>query len=266
MIDTMDKLIAALGESTKCRFYKASIASQTAGIMVSMWKATGYPTVGATPTTEAVCDSSTVGSWVLPTVTTEKLYLGKLSACCSSAGQLIVFDRLAHMGGLNGTLTTAQTANVSIATPATQGRCGSDGTGVLWCLEWYTATGATAVTATITYTNQAGTTGRTTTVALAATRPVGCLLPILPNASDLRIQSIQSVTLSATTGTAGNFGITALARQSEASLCSANIGVVLDYASLALEQLTPNSCLMLGWIPTTTSTGNIMGSFEVLKG
>lgn len=265
MITTRDQLIAALADSYKCRFYKASIASQTAGILCSFWKATGFPAVGVTPTTPTYCNSSTTGAFQLPSVTSELLYIGKIGAALTTAGQLILFDRLSHMGGLNGTLVTAQTVNLDIATPASQGRCGVDGKNVLWCLEFYTATGATAVTATISYTNESDVAGKTTTVALAATRPAGCLLPILPSGTDIRIKSIQSVTLSATTGTAGNFGVTAITRQLEIPMVAANVGAVLDYAGTCLEQVSPNSCLMFGLLPSTTSTGNLLGSFEILK-
>lgn len=266
MITTRDQLIAAIADSYKCRFYKASIASQTAGIMCSFWKAAGFPTVGVTPTTAAYCTSATVGGFQLPSVITELLYIGKLGAALTTAGQLILFDRLANMGGLSGIVATAQTVNLDIVTPASQGRCGTDGKNVLWCFEWYTATGATAVTATISYTNESDVAGRTTTVALAATRPVGCLLPILPNSADARIKSIQTITLSATTGTAGNFGVTAITRQLEIPMVAANVGAILDYAGTCLEQVSPNSCLMFGLLPSTTSTGNLLGSFEILKG
>ena len=149
-IDTLDKLIATLGDSYKCRFYKPSISNTTAGQLRSLWRSNGFPSTGAIPTTAAYCDDTFVGSWELPDPGTLQQYIGKMSASSSVIGQLILMDRLAHMGGLSGTITTAQTVNLGIVTPASQGRCGTDGTGVLWCLEWYTDTGSTAVTATIT--------------------------------------------------------------------------------------------------------------------
>lgn len=265
-IDTMDKLIAALGDSYKCRFYKASVSNRIAGDLASLWKLAGFPTVGVIPTTSAYCDSSIVGSWVLPNPGTLQQYIAKMTASSSVIGQLILMDRLAHMGGLNGTLTTAQTVGLDVVTPASQGRCVADGTGVLWCLEWYSDTGSTAVTATISYTNQDDVSGRTTTVSLAATRRSSLLLPILPNSSDLRIKSIQSVTLSATTGTAGNFGVTAMTRQVEVPMPVAGIGAVLDFAQTGLEKISQYSCLFLALVCGSTSTGNILGSFEVVQG
>ena len=265
-IDTMDKLIAALGDSYKCRFYKSSVSNRAVGDLASLWKLAGFPTVGVTPTTAVACDDTVVGAWSLPDPGTLQQYIAKMSASGSLIGQLILMDRLSHMGGLNGTLTTAQTVNLDIATPASQGRCGVDGTGILWCLEWYADTGSAAVTATVTYTNQDNVTGRTTTVSLAATRRGSLLLPILPNASDLRIKSIQSVQLSATTGTAGNFGVTAMSRQVEVPLPVAGVGSMLDFAQTGLEKISQYSCLFLAMICGSTSTGNILGSFEVVQG
>ena len=265
-IDTMDKLIAALGDSYKCRFYKPSISNRTAGDLASLFKSNGFPSAGVNPTTASYCDSSLVGSWPMPNPGTLQQYIAKMTASSSVIGQLILMDRLAHMGGLVGNIATAQTVNLDIVTPAAQGRCGADGKGVLWCLEWYTDTGATAVTATITYTNQDNVTGRTTTVALAATRRASLLLPILPNSSDLRIKSIQSVQLSATTGTAGNFGVTAMTRQVEVPMPIVGVGTVLDYAQTGLEKISQYSCLFLALVCGSTSTGNILGSFEVVQG
>jgi hypothetical protein len=74
---------------------------------------------------------------------------------------------VAHFGGLNGTLTTAQTVSLDLSTLlATDNinlRKGDNNySDVQWWLEWYTATGATAVTATIAVTYNDGTTGNLT--------------------------------------------------------------------------------------------------------
>ena len=264
-LDSIDKLIAGLANSSKMRFYKPSLSNAAAGQLHSLWRSNGYPTNGVIPTTAAVCTDDTVGSWKLPTPV-GKNYIAKLSAVNSVACQVILFDRLGAMGGLSGVLTTAQSVNMDVATQAAAGRCEADGGHVLWCLEWYTDTGSTAVTATVTYTNQDDVTGRTTTVALAATRRASTLLPILPNTSDIRIKSIQSVQLSATSGTAGNFGVTALVRLAEMPLPIIGVGAIADYASLALPDVTTTSCIMLGIVAATTTTGNLLGSFEVIDG
>jgi hypothetical protein len=265
-LDSMDKLVAALAKSERLRFYKPSIANATAGQIHSLWRSNGFPTLGAIPGAAAYCNHTTDGSWPLPTPGAgEKLYLAKLSGANSVTGQLLVADRLAAMGGLSGASAAEQTVNLDIAGPAAAGRCSSDGAGVLWGLEWYSDTGSTAVTATIKYTNDLNQDSRTTTVALAATRRASTFLPILPNTSDARIKSIQSVTLSATTGTAGSFGVTAIRRNAELPLLVAGVGAVADFAALALPELVGSECLFLLLLCGSTSTGNVLGSMEVIS-
>lgn len=265
-LDSIDKLIAALAGSEKMRFYKPSISNATIGQLHSLWRSNGFPTQGAIPTDAEICTDALPGSWPLPVPGVgQKLYIGKLSASNSVICQMILWDRLSAMGGLAGNVATLQTVNLDIAAAAAAGRCGADGSGVLWGLEWYADTGSTAVTATITYTNDDDVSGRVTTVALAATRRSSTVLPILPNVSDKRIKSIQSVQLSATTGTAGNFGVTARRRVAELPIPIAGVGGIADYAALALPDLIGSECLEVVIVAGTTSTGNLLGSFEVIS-
>lgn len=264
-ITNRDQLIAALATSFNTDLTRISQSSQTAGIRTSTWRINGNKVVPAIPTTAATPTNLT-GGIPIPSVTTETIYIAGIMFTNTIAGQFFICDRLAHMGGLSGVSTSAQAANIDISTAAGQGRCQADGSDVQWFLEWYTATGGTAVTATITYTNSANTTGRTTTVSLAATRPIACTLPIYPATSDSAIKSIQSVTLSATTGTAGNFGVTATKQLINFPLVIANTGIILDYAGTGLCIVNPNSHLMTQFIPASTSTGAIFSNICFIKG
>jgi hypothetical protein len=268
-LDSMDKLVAGLADSAKLRFYKPSISNAAAGQIHSLWRSNGFPTLGAVPGAAAYCNHNTVGSWPLPPAGVgKKNYIAKLSASNTVIGQLLIVDRLAASGGLSGALATEQMVNIDIAGPAAEGRCGVDGAGVLWGLEWYADTGATAVTATVKYTNELDVDNRTTTVALAATRRSSTFLPIMPNVNDARIKSIQSVTLSATTGTAGTpngFGVTAIRRSAELPIIIAGVGGIADFAQLALPDLVGTECLALYLVCGATTTGNLLGSMEVIS-
>ena len=130
-----------------------------------------------------------------------------------------VVDRLAHIGGLSGTVTTAQTVGLDLQTLSGTGnltaRIGpSNYSDVRWVLEWYAATGATAVTATVNVTYNDGTTGNLNAISLAANRPIYSfqnLNQFIPqNLTNRYIRAVNTVTLSGTTGTAGNFGVTAM--------------------------------------------------------
>ena len=117
-ISTRDQLIGAMGNnSSRLVIDKASIASQTANSFASLWRATGQPGQGAIPGTAAVCDNTLVGSLQFTQQTSPATsYLGILEAMCSNAGSTLeIHDRLMHMGGLNGTVATAQTVNVDIS-------------------------------------------------------------------------------------------------------------------------------------------------------
>ena len=220
-ITSRDQLIKALGNNSS-RFIldKANIAPQAAGTYVSLWRATGQPGQGAIPAATAVCNNTTLGSMGFTQQTSPATSYGSYMevATSNSAMTVEIHDRLAHMGGLNGTLTTAQTVSLDLSTlGATNNiskRIGDTNySDVQWWLEWYTATGATAVTVTVNVTYDDGTTGALAAASLAATRPASFMLSLnalIPAASSVKyIRAVNNVTLSATTGTAGSFGVTA---------------------------------------------------------
>jgi hypothetical protein len=120
-----------------------------------------------------------------------------------------VIDRLSHMGGLSGIVTTAQTVNTAALTRHTSGL------GVYAAIEVYTAIGTTVTTVTMTYTNSDGVGSRVSPAITfggsgfgAGSGAVSRFIVMPLQDGDKGVQSVQSVTLAATTGTAGNFGIT----------------------------------------------------------
>jgi len=75
----------------------------------------------------------------------------------------------------------------------------------------YTQIGTTATTVTVSYTNSSGTSGRTSTaVVIGGTgfREASRMILIPLQADDVGVNSVESVTLVASTTTAGNFGVT----------------------------------------------------------
>jgi hypothetical protein len=189
-------------------------------------------------------------------------YLGSLQAQCATVGTLMVYDRLAHMGGLSGTVTTAQTVNLTI--PANR-NANANGSDVEWFLEHYADTGSTGVTVTVTYTDQDNNTGQTTTVALTATSRASRLHQIIPATAGDYIKSIQSVT-HVTTGTAGNYGVTVAKRIGQAPVGVVNQITVLDAINLGLPIIPNDACLWLVQLCSTTSTGFISGQLAIIQG
>lgn len=277
-ISTRDQLINALGNNSS-RFIldKTTIASQAAGTLVSLWRATGQPGQGAIPAATATCNNTTVGALGFNQQTSPATSYGAYMevAAGNSAMTVEIHDRLAHMGGLNGTLTTAQTVSLDLSALAgadnISSRIGdSNYSDVQWWLEWYTATGATAVTATIAVTYNDGSTGNLTALSLSASRPasfMASLNSLIPAANSGKyIRAVTSVTLSATTGTAGSFGVTATRPRMTLSAPISNMKFTADWAQLGLPEIVNSSCLFPIVLTSTTSTGTIRGGGKIAHG
>ena len=278
MIENIDNLVKALGNnSSRIVLDKASIASQIANSYCSLWRATGQPGQGAIPTVVATCNNTTVGTigfnQQMSPSTSYGAYLE--IATGNAAMTMELHDRLANMGGLNGTLTTAQSVNLDLntllATDNIDTRKGdANYSDVQWWLEWYTGTGVTAVTATIVVTYNDGTTGNLSVLSLAATRPASHMIPLnslIPSAQSGKfIRGIVSVTLSATTGTAGNFGVTVTRPRMTLSSPFANFKFIADWAQLGLPEIYNSSAIFPIVLTSTTSTGTVRGGGKIAHG
>lgn len=277
-ITTRDQLIDAMSNnSSRIVIDKASVINTVVGQFTSMWRATGQPGQGAIPGAAATCNNTTTGAIGFTQQTSPATsYLSVLELV---AGQntttLEIHDRLAHMGGLNGTLTTAQTVNLGIdalgATDNVAVRKGdANFSDVQWWLEWYTDTGATVVTATVNVTYNDGTSGNLTAVSLAATRRAAFMQPLnslIPAAdSGKYIRDVNTVTLSATTGTAGSFGVTATRYRASVFAPISNARYKDDWAALGLPEVPNSSCLFAVVLPGATNTGALRATGKLAHG
>lgn len=276
-ISTRDQLIDALGNNSS-RFIldKASIASQAAGTYVSLWRATGQPGQGAIPGSAAVCTNADVGAMNFNQQTSPATSYGAYMeiAVGNAATTVEIHDRIAHMGNLSGGVATAQTVGIDVSallsTSNIAARIGdSNYSDVQWWMEWYTATGATAVTATAAVTYNDGTTG-SITVSLAASRPAGfmqSLNGLIPAASSGKfIRAITSVTLSASTGSVGSFGFTATRVRMSLGAPIANMKFTADWAQLGLPEIKNSACLFPIVLTSTTSSGTVRGGGKIIHG
>lgn len=239
---------------------------------------TTAPDAGAAPgTTVRVCGRATAGNLLADQrndldVNTAGLFLTDLEVMqppgqARPVAPVMLVDRLADVSGMSGIVTTAQACGTGLV-PTRY----TNGAGVLAAVHIYTAVGTTATTLTISYTNQAGTAGRTSqAIVFGATNnlAVAQILPIPLADGDTGVQSVQSATVLATTGTAGNFGITlyrpiAVMPQSAANGAS---GYREMLNSGALEDIDDNACLEL-WHTSivATSTGIFTGRVGFIRG
>ena len=272
-----DTIAAALGNTSADRLIidKASISNMTAGTFCSLWRATGQPAQAAIPgTTPAVPNSATTGAPALTNQTdpVQNFLLWAYAASGNSAMSLEIWDRVAHVGGLvlnstsqqniTGLNLDASGLNLSAAR-----RGASNYSDIQWFLETYTDGGATASNATINVTYDDDTTGNLNTQAVGGTLRASRLLPLtplIPSGSQGKfIKGINSVTLSASTGTAGNFGFTAVRPRTALMLETANKTAVADWALLGLPVIPPDACLMYALLTSTTSTGTLRGGAKV---
>lgn len=265
MITTMDGLVAAIATAQPVKTYEASITT-VAGDFFSLWTAAGNPGAGATPASGAgvAPTSATAGAipWTNPSGA-NTAYLARFGAYSTEIGTFVLADRLVHTSGLSGTVATAQTVDsAAITRNYTSGTAYAEG---LW-LEVYSALGSTACTATVSYTNQAGTSGQSGTASIPASAKVGFLAPVSLASGDYGVQSVQSVTLSVSTGTAGNFGVTLTWDICSVPVLVIGTGNILDYAGLGLPIIQPSACLAYKVLCETTSSGIVLTELTFAQG
>lgn len=257
----MNELLASLSTARRQNIYKASSTSEGVGTFQSLVRATGYPIAGPVPTAGTGQIPTRNDTYTLEfTNPTEgrKQYLARVNLSCSTSGSLIIYDRLWVNSGLVGNIITSQAVNSLALTRSV------DGIGVEIFLEVYTAMGATGSTFTVTYTDGDNISRTGTYIQPANALTVGQMCPFILTGRG--VKSIQSVILSISTGTAGNFGLTLLRRIVDIPFNTPNIPVNLDSFALGLPELPDNSALCMMANCTTTNTGNLIGTIDLIEG
>jgi hypothetical protein len=155
------------------------------------------------------------------------------------------------VGGSGGT--------VGIAFPARDADANIDGEEVYLGVEVSGATGAGTPTLTANYTNSTGVGNKSgvNVVATVASSIAGTFHPIGLAAGDVGVQTVQSLTLSAT-WTSGTIHLVAYRVLARLDL-SAQIGNSLDMLQLGFPRLYDNTVPFLVFLPNTTTTSNISG-------
>ncbi len=239
-----------------------------AGRGASLWTYDGMPSGGAVPTSAAIPDRTTAGAlpFTAPGGSREKWLIGAAIAP-SVSGVFLLYDRLFHIGGLNATLTTAQTVQGSTPTPALTRNTGGAGNFAFY--EVYTIIGTTGATLTMTYTDQDGNTGQTSTMNIGATgfREVTRAQRIPLAAGDSGLRAIQQVQLTGSTGTAGNFGITIAQPLAWIPVGAAGVMGWRDYTTglPGIPAINPDACLSLLFIPSAATAPELLGSLAFVE-
>lgn len=274
-ITTLDGAIA--GFRPPMRIAKAVTATLVAGRPASLWSLAGSPGAGAFDNTlngVILSSSSALVNGQIPHYdpASNNAYLARLQANATQAGTLLLLDRLWHNGGYTITSTSAQNST----TPTWPSRCPTSGTddtpattghAVLLAVEISAATGAGTPTITISYTNQAGTAGRTATniIATVASSAIGATYFIGLQAGDTGVRSVQSLTLSAT-WTSGTMNLVAYRELAALELPGPFIPNAMDVITGGMPRLYNGTVPWLVFIPNTTTATNVQGSYMETHG
>jgi hypothetical protein len=252
--------------------FKPVLTINAAGFVSSSWAMglpTSFPPVGATPPTGsgAVPTSATVGAMPFRNAAAgASLYLAKLLWSTPSNGNqmdnagFLLYDRLVHTSGLSCNTTAPQTIN-SVSIPSSRDPEGLGGTPLI---EIYNGTGATPTVATASYTNQSGVAGQAGTATITATMTAGAAVPIQLQSGDTGVRSVESLTLSAATGSVGNAGITIMRPLYlfDTAVIAAS-PETMDWMSTALVPIPTDACL--AWIGLSPATGTLMGTMYLIE-
>lgn len=93
------------------------------------------------------------------------------------------------------------------------------------------------------------------------------LTPLIPTVDQSkRIRAINSVTLSASTTVAGNFGFTCTRQRTAMPLLLANKTEQFDFIALNFPEIPNDSCLVYVCLTSATSTGTLRGQGKIVHG
>jgi hypothetical protein len=200
-----------LSENIASNFFSGSTSLGRGLRLSTVWH--GFTPTPATPTTSIVTNKNSLQSiGHIPAISSGRLtFLGgrfvSMPLSTNSLGSaLIMIDLLNISGGLDATLTTPQTTNLPTAALTRY----TSGEGVMAGIVFFAQVGNGPTTIQVSYTNQAGTSGRISTPTTFGTtnfREQNIFIPIPLEAGDTGVRSIESVTLVSTTGLVGNFGV-----------------------------------------------------------
>ncbi|MFN0092901.1 MAG: hypothetical protein ACKVWR_21915 [Acidimicrobiales bacterium] len=271
-ITTQDGLLAAMGGSQKLQWNKANVTA-VAGRACSVWSGTGRPGVGSTTLGQAAAgvvpvDSDTgFHSFTNPSGG-QLSYLGGASGISAASGLIIIYDVLWVWGsGGSGWVVTTTTAQ-NTTSPAALTRPDANGAATEAWLEILATMGAGAATPVLSYTDQSGNSGNTTSspmiTSYAASSIIGSCYSFPLAAPDTGLRTVQSLTLSVSM-TSGTARVMICRRVAEIP-CTANQGFKYDAYDLGLPRVYDDAALMPIFVPNSTASGPLILSLDLVQG
>lgn len=237
-------------------------SSWAAGFEYSLWQYEGTPSHGDVPPTTYRNPVETTPGGLFQTNPSGSLQKWLVALCATGnvGGRIVLYDRLLDISGLDGTSIAAQSINAG--SPATLTRHYHD-TGALvddgneLFLEIYTTIGASSTTITANYTNSAGVASTTIPVNIGGTgyREAQRIIRLPTAAGDTGIRDVTDVTLAATTGTAGNFGLVIAHRIAEIIIGAGEVPHLWTGIDGNFAEILSGACLAWSYHTGVANTG-----------
>ncbi len=207
-ITTRDGLVAAMASAQDIQINKSGARTTIANLWFTLFDLAGTPgagTLAGTSTAAGVVPTDATVGCPLINFSTGTGYLSKMDYSNTVACRLRLADMLFKAGAYAFNAATSLSAQPSYSSRVNGG---TDYTGTQIWFECVTAfTGIPSIA--VTYTNQAGVTGRTTgTISMGTASTIGRMIQLPLQAGDTGVQKIESVT--ATVATVGTFNILVL--------------------------------------------------------
>ena len=241
----------------------AALTAPVAGRWSSLWTAVGEPPHGDWPGVAPSNPTNATSGALAQTDASGANKLWCLGGAFSNtqAGDILVYDRLLHISGLNGTSVVRQAVGGTITRNVM-------GSGNEPWVEIYQALGASSTTGTVQYINCGGGTSTSPAFPIGNTgfNEAQRIIRVPLQAGDGGVREVLHVRLAATTATAGNFGVT-VARPLF-SMPSVFIGVGyrdLICSSPGPVQIDTGACLALAMHAVTTTVPAVLGNLMMVE-
>jgi hypothetical protein len=250
-------------QSRSYSLYKSSM-SNLAGAFSSYWAVGGTPAAGNTAQglNGTLHDSTSTGAVPLVAPVGSR-HISNLQMSSSAAGTVVLYDRLwSNSGMYTGFLHNGNISHSAITRY-------TSGEGVQMWLEVYSRSGSAVnnITLTVTYTNSAGVSGRTSSVYIPYANVYnGVMFPCPLMAGDLGVKSIQSYSTNLQLYQVLNLGIVLLKPLLMVSVPSEAVPVRMNHVQLALPEIPANTCLAAMKLGCTTSSGDLNARLSLIEG
>jgi hypothetical protein len=261
-ITTLDSVLT--GMLPQSPFFKTTGTMEAAGVTHSTFESAGFPGPAVASVAGLAGEALTSYAGALPfpaAVGGKDIYLARIEVVqTSSAAHVVVNDRLWHNSGFVVTSTGSQTIN-SVTLPPRDRNEATAGDGVMFAMEAVTGDlGAGTPTLTVTYTNSAGTSGRTGTIGpISTTSRRGSFYRMSMQDGDVGVRSVQAVQSSATM-TSGAVAFVLYREIVAVPTVSTYISIDRDIIALGVPKVADSAVPFITIVPNSTATTIIDGS------